>query len=385
MNNKIRLLIADDIKETRELIKQLIEFNSESIEVIGEAENGARAVILADELRPDLILMDINMPELNGLEAATRIVSNNPNSIVIIMSVQSETEYLKQAMFSGAKEYIIKPFDSDILIDTLLKTYDRYHQDVQAIQQVDRPTIKTNFFSFFSTKGGVGKSFVAVNTALVLSGLHKKKTLLIDFDLQFGDIALMMDKAKSKTIYDCVNDGNHAVFEGIEPYLISYNPYLDVLLAPKSPEEAELIQNDAAEILIKALQNRYEYILVDLPISFNDLVLSTLDRSDRVFYVTTMDILSLKNTKTGLGVMKSLNYTDEKIKIVLNRRNESFGIKMIDVEKLFGKKPFMSLVDDEKNACLSINMGVPFYMNPKNKGNKLNKEIIDLSVKMMKE
>jgi pilus assembly protein CpaE len=385
MGKNIRLLIADDIKETRELIRQLIELNSDDIEIIAEAENGARAVLLADQYTPDLILMDINMPELNGLEATAEIIANNPNSVVIIMSVQSETEYLKQAMFSGAKEYIIKPFDSENLISTLYKTYNRYHKEVQIIEQRLEIGNKAKLFSFFSTKGGVGKTFVAVNTALVQSMLLGKKTLLLDLDLQFGDVALMMDKANAKTIYDCINDGEYQQYDSISPYLIRYHSNLDVLLAPKSPEEAESVTLELVEGILESVQNHYDTILVDLPISFNDMVLSILDRSDAVFFTTSMDILALKNTRTGLSVMKSLNYSEGKIKIVINRRNESYGIKMPDVDKIFGRKPYISLVEDDKNACLSVNMGVPFLLNPKNKGNKLYKEILDLSQKILKE
>lgn len=384
MDQKIRLLIADDIEDTRDLIKQLIALSSETIEVVAEASNGLRAVELAEQYKPDLILMDINMPELNGLEATARIIKAVPNSIVIIMSVQSETEYLKQAMFSGAKEYIIKPFDSDTLMGTLIKTYERYHQD-EVLLPAQSTGNQSKLWGFFSTKGGVGKTFLALNTALCQSVLMKKKTLLVDLDLQFGDIALMIDKPNAKTVYDCINDVNYQQFEDVEPYLVHYSPELDILLAPKSPEEAEYLQQDIVEGLLKLVRNHYEIIIVDMPISFSELMLSVLDSCQQIVYVTSIDLLSLKNTRTGLGVMKSLNYSEEKIKVVVNKRNESFGIKMGDVEKLYGKKPFSSLVNDEKGASLSVNMGIPFVTNPKNKGSKLYKELIELNQKLLKE
>ncbi len=384
MEKKIKLMIADDIQETRDVIRQLIDLNSENIEIIAEAQNGAEAVLLARQYKPDLILMDINMPELNGLEATARIVSDNPGSVVIIMSVQSETEYLKQAMFSGAKEYIIKPFDYDTLMGTLLKTYERHHSTTVENVPTEPTGQVAKVFSFFSTKGGVGKSFLALSTALVHSMIYKKKTLLIDFDLQFGDISLMIDRVSAKSLADCVSDGEYKDYDAIASYLIHYNEYLDILIAPKSPEEAESIQSDVPEIILQVLQHHYDTILMDLPISFSDLTLSVLDRSDCILYVSTMDILSLKNTKTGLSVMKSLNYPEDKIKIIINSRNESYGIKMVDVEKLFTRKPFTSIVEDQKGARLSINMGTPYLMNPKNKGSKLYKEIVELSNKMIK-
>jgi pilus assembly protein CpaE len=107
--NKIRVLIADDIEETRNVIKKILNLDKENIEVVGEADNGEEVFKIIPKVKPDVVLMDINMPVLNGLEATEKITMEYPSVMVIIMSVQAESEYLKKAMFHGAKEYIIKP------------------------------------------------------------------------------------------------------------------------------------------------------------------------------------------------------------------------------------------------------------------------------------
>lgn len=124
--SKIRLLIADDIEDTRNVIKKLLSLEKDTFEVVGEAGNGEEVLKLIPRVRPDVVLMDINMPLLNGLEATERITNEFPSVIVIIMSVQAENDYLKKAMFHGAKEYIIKPFNYESLIETIKTTYERY-------------------------------------------------------------------------------------------------------------------------------------------------------------------------------------------------------------------------------------------------------------------
>jgi pilus assembly protein CpaE len=117
--SKIKILIADDIEETRNVIKKILNMEQESFEVVGEASNGEEVLKRIPKVKPDVVLMDINMPVINGLEAAERINNEFPNTIVIIMSVQAGDEYIKKAIFHGVKEYIVKPFNCDELINTI--------------------------------------------------------------------------------------------------------------------------------------------------------------------------------------------------------------------------------------------------------------------------
>ena len=120
---KINVMIVDDSYETRSNIKQLLSF-SRKLKVTTEAASGEEAVILAGELRPDVILMDINMPGMDGIKATEEITLNVPDSIVIIMSVQGETEYVRKAMTAGARDYLCKPFSGDELSETIINVYE---------------------------------------------------------------------------------------------------------------------------------------------------------------------------------------------------------------------------------------------------------------------
>jgi pilus assembly protein CpaE len=120
---KIRLLIVDDIAETRANLRKLLMFD-ESVEVIGEAENGEEAVAKALTLNPDIVLMDINMPVLDGIQATERIAAEQPRIGIIILSVQGEQEYMRKAMAAGARDYLVKPPTGDDLINTIQQVFD---------------------------------------------------------------------------------------------------------------------------------------------------------------------------------------------------------------------------------------------------------------------
>lgn len=372
--NKIRVLIADDIKETRDIIKRIL-LNEEEFEVVGEASNGDETLKLIQKIKPDVVLMDINMPVLNGLEATEKITSLYPNIIVIIMSVQGESEYLKKAMLYGAKEYIIKPFNYDTLVETIKVTYERYKSILSKIT-IEEEKRDGKIITFFSSKGGVGKSVLSVNSAVEFS--KTKKTILIDMDLMFGDISMMVDGANFKTMLDAIDDEQLDSYISFKQYLFKYNENLDILFAPKKPEAAEYIGKESIEKILNLIKNHYDLIIIDTGINFNDNTLYILDNSDYILFVSNMDIVSLKNTKLGLSVMKSLGYDSKKVKIVINSFTTEFGILIKDVEDVFKEKIFSVIPYDDKTVINSINNGKPFMDN-----NKLLKSKIAKAVELL--
>ncbi|MDP4178995.1 MAG: response regulator [Bacillota bacterium] len=382
--DKIKVLIADDVEDTREVIKKILTLESETFEVVGEAGNGEEVVKLIPKAKPDVVLMDINMPIMNGLEATEQISDEFPSVIVIIMSVQGESEYLKKAMLHGAKEYIIKPFSYDVLVETIKTTYEKHKERMQKQHFHEEVIRNAKVITYFSSKGGVGKSVLALNSAVALSKESGKKVLLLDMDLQFGDISMMVNKYNEKTILDLIEDGQLTSYENMKSYLYKYNENLDIIFAPGKPEAAEFISKDSIDKLIKIIQKEYDIIIVDTGINFNDNTLLVLDISETILFVSTMEIAALKNTKLGFGVMKSLGYDNKKVKLVLNRFTCSYGINKKDVEEAFKDNILIMLPDDENTVIPSVNKGQPFCDNTKYFKSKIGKGIQDMCKILLK-
>jgi pilus assembly protein CpaE len=372
---RIRVLVADDIEETRNVIKKILNMEDDFFEIVGEAANGEEVLRSIPKVKPHVVLMDINMPVLNGLEATERISREFPAVIVIIMSVQGENEYLKKAMFHGAKEYIIKPFNYDSLIETIKATYDKNKDRMRVQVPYQQQQHNAKVITFFSSKGGVGKSVLALNTAITLTKTFEKKVLLIDLDLQFGDISMMVNQYNHKTLLDAIDDGQLESYESIRPYLYDYYFKLQMLLGPKKPEAAEYIGKDSIEKIIKIFKNYYDYIIVDTGVNFSDSTLYILDQSETILFVSTMEIVALKNTKLGLGVMQSLGYDKSKVKLVVNRYNTDYGISKGEVEGVFKDGIFAIVPDEEKTVYMSVNQGMPFCTQQKYNKLKVGKAI----------
>lgn len=220
--------------------------------------------------------------------------------------------------------------------------------------------------SFFSSKGGAGTSVIALNTAILMSQKLKKKVLLIDADFEFGDIAAMVDEHDAKTIIDMVDNNHYKDYGEVSNYLYSYNDTMDILFAPRKPEASEFINEQMLKKILDASRGFYDYIIYDLGINFSDKTLFILDHSDLILYLTTMDFLSLKNTKVGLNLMHNLSYTEDKVKLVVNGVNSKHGINLSDVNEAFTEKIFAKIPEDIVQMRRAVNAGKPIAIYKKN-------------------
>ena len=123
-NDVITIMLVDDIPETRENIKKLLAFEPD-FKVVGSFGTGREAVTMAKELRPDIVIMDINMPDMDGIQATSEITKAIPTAAVIMMSVQNDPDYLRKAMLAGARNFLTKPIDTDELYNTIRTVYTR--------------------------------------------------------------------------------------------------------------------------------------------------------------------------------------------------------------------------------------------------------------------
>lgn len=362
MDKKIRVLIADDVEDTRKNIRTLLEFE-DKIEVVGEAADGDEALRFTDELKPDLVLMDINMPKIDGLRATEKINLRHPNIVVVMMSVQGEQEYLRRAMLSGAKDYLVKPFSLETLINTITAAYVKEQERKHFVAEEKRKTVKKKdpkTVTVFSTKGGVGKSTITINTAISLAKETGDNVAILDLDLYFGDISVMLNIAPTKTIVDVIEEIGHLTNDILDEYMIEYMRGVKVLPSPFKPEYAEYILPSHIEKIIDVLKEDYQYIIIDSVAGFSEVMLTALDKSDQIIMLSTMNLATLKNVKLGLDVMASLQYPEEKTKIVVNRVSKHYGITMTDIEEVLNREVNMCIPEDSKTVIQAANKGYPF-------------------------
>jgi pilus assembly protein CpaE len=358
--DQIKLLIVDDTAETRKNLHKLLLFDDQ-ITVVGEAGNGVEAVECAQKLRPDVILMDVNMPVMDGIAATERISVDLPQAAIIILSVQGEQEYLRKAMAAGARDYLIKPPESDDLTRTIHQVYELQQKRKKSLTAGEETVSQPGqIITLFSTKGGVGKSTIAVNLGVALAQITKGKIVIVDLNLQFGDVAMLLDLTPHRTIADMVSETDLLNAATVEGYLMTHASGVRVLPAPLRPEYAEMVNVHQVESVLKLLQEQYDYVIVDTRPVFDDITLTALDHADLILTIATLDVLTIKSLKLGLEVMASLHYESTKLKLVLNQATSEVGVSAHDLEGSLQFPISYRLPSDPKTALAAVNKGIPF-------------------------
>jgi pilus assembly protein CpaE len=393
MADKIRILVVDDIAETRENLAKLIGFESD-MTIVASAEGGQQAVEFAKRDRPDVILMDINMPDMDGITATEIIANTVPESPIIMMSVQGEQDYLRRSMLAGAREFLVKPFSADELVNAIRHVHEiekvkraRYAQ-VAPVSSAQAPSLTSalqpqrgKIITFFSPKGGVGRTTIATNLAVALHQSTGQPVALVDGSLPFGDIAVILNMSpKAKTIADLVGSFDQVDAEVLESVLVPHSTGIKVLLAPPTPEAAELITGANIKRVLETLRQSYAYVVVDTWPSFQEQVLTMLDVADVILTLMTLEITSLKNVRVFMEIAEKLGYDDHKVQLVANRNDSSGGIKASDVEASLARKIPHTIVSDGRALVLAVNRGVPFVIS--HRDSQVAKDIYTLADKL---
>jgi len=382
MADKIRVLIVDDIPETRDHLTKLLGFESD-IEVVATASSGAEALELAGRHQPDVVLMDINMPDMDGITTTEKLSTHVPTTSVVMMSVQGEADYLRRSMLAGAREFLVKPFSSDELTGSIRQVYSREREKasrIVAAAPAPRPEeeVDGQVIAVFSPKGGVGRTTMAVNLAVAAAQDLGKKVCLVDGSFQFGDVGVLLNlNPKNKSIADLVPELEQGEPESLDTFVINHSSGIRVLLAPPSPEMAELITTAGIKRVLDALRRMHDIVIVDCSSYFNDLTLAILDTADVILTMLTLEITSIKNMRLFLEVADQLGYEDGKVRLVLNRADSTLGIRVSDVEQSIGRKVDHTIVSDGRSVVYALNRGIPFFVS--NREAQVSQDVLRLA------
>ncbi|MBK5222403.1 MAG: P-loop NTPase [Acidimicrobiia bacterium] len=299
------------------------------------------------------------------LAAAEELVRAHREVGAVLLSEELSTALLQQALRAGVRDVLGAPVDTGQLVAAVQRVADSLFVPGGSMASSE-PGLPAGdlgrVMTVFSTKGGAGKSVLAVNVAVTLAQRSDRPVVLVDANLQFGDVAVMLKLAPQHTIVDAVGsiqklDGSLlqsllAVHEGSGLY---------VLPAPLEPAFADQIGAEDMIRIIDLLRTFAGHIIIDTPAYFNEVVLGLIETSDDVLLVAGMDIPNIKNVKIGLQTLKLLNTPMEKLHLVLNRANSKVKLEVGEVEKTLGIKA-ESLIPSDIAVPQSVNKGTPVVM-----------------------
>jgi pilus assembly protein CpaE len=356
------LVVDDDLNIQRVLVFTLKQEGYE----VHVASDGQAGVEMAASIQPDLILMDVAMPKLDGYAATQQIRAAEKNGRVpiIMLTAEADVEQRVKGLRAGADDDIVKPFHPLELIARIKALLARSGGG-QDRKTTDKVTLG-RLACFYGAKGGVGTTTIAINTAIALANRMKRKTALIDANLQFGDMRVFLDLSlDSSSIVNAISEPDLDA-ELLRKLIVSHHAGMDLLLAPPNPETADIVaerqRTDPGSLsnILGLMRRAYDYTLVDMAKSIDDFNLQLFDEADVIFVVMTADLSCLKNVRLVLETMDSLGYERNKIQLVLNRSNAYTGINVDNAESALGRKIDYHVINEYRGAISALNSGEPF-------------------------
>jgi pilus assembly protein CpaE len=375
---KIRVMIVDDVSETRENVRKLLQFESD-VDVVGVARTGKEAIQLSQDLNPDVVLMDINMPDMDGISATEAIRAKLPAVQVIILSVQGDQNYMRRAMLAGARDFLTKPPMGDELISAIRRAGAMAQTERSKNAQIQVAPVSGNtnsllgyggpkgkIVTIYSPKGGTGCTTLAVNLAITLNN-EDTRVALVDGNLQFGDVAVFLNEQGKNTIVDLAPRAEELDPEIVEDVMLKHAASgLHVLAAPSRPEYAERVSSSQFAKVLEYLRQMYAYVIVDTATLLTDATLSAIDVSDLIVLVTTQDIPSIKNCRLFLDLSQTLGIERDRILFVMNRYDKRINITPDRVTENLKQEVVSIIPLDEATVTKAVNRGVPFVLDSKN-------------------
>ena len=395
--NEFNVLIVDDQEETRKNVARLLQFEND-INVVGTARTGADAIKQTLALDPDVVLMDINMPDMDGIEATERIQEVAPISQIVILSVQGDTNYMRRAMLAGARDFITKPPKSDELVTVIRRAGALAKKIRQEAQYPMRGTGSLSdprgstfqlsgigkIISVYSPKGGVGTTTIATNLAVTL---HSPETpaIIVDANLQFGDVVVFLNERGRTSIIDLTPHAETLDTELVEDVVLHHSSSgVDIVSAPPHPEDAERVTGAQVVKVLQFLARLYSYVIVDTDSGLSDVTLDTLDACDLLVMVSSQDIPAIINTRMMLTLIGTLGIPKQKIILVMNRFDKQIAITPEKVGQNLGHKVATVLIEDKEVVVPSVNRGVPFMLG-EGKTKEIGKGILELVGKVREQ
>jgi pilus assembly protein CpaE len=309
-----------------------------------------------------------------GLAEFTEVVQGRPEVGTILITEALSTDLLQTALRAGVKDVLAAPVDTEQLATAVDRVADGLAPAPGASDGYggsfdgDDRGEGGKVITVFSTKGGAGKSVVAANLAVVLARRSTKPVVLVDADLQFGDVAVMLKLAPQHTIVDAVGSAERLDAALLQQFLMRHEPSgLLILPAPLEPSFADQISAGEMVRIVELLRTFCEFVVIDTPAYFNEVVLGLIEESDEVLLIAGMDIPNIKNVKIGLQTLRLLNVPMTKLHLVLNRANSKVKLDVSEVERTLQIKA-ESLIPSDISVPQSVNKGTPVVLDAPKSG-----------------
>jgi pilus assembly protein CpaE len=361
MTRNPRVAVVDQDLNSRSDIQKLLA--ATGFVVVGEAGYGIEAVSLARETEPEVVCIAVEEPIVRALQTVEALADMLPHSAIIGYSSQRGDQAMRRAMLAGVKDYISAPVKEEELVNsiyTVLAQEER--RRARALGEAEEPVAAGSVITVFGAKGGIGKTTISTNLATAIMQKTNQSVVLVDLDTRFGDVGILMDIPVERSIADLSGPEEDITREAVQECLYEHNSGVFILPAPIRPTDWRNVHAGHIERIVSILTQTYDYVILDTPGTFNDIVARALELASMVVLVATVDMASLKDTLLAIDMLRSWNFPQEKIKLVINATNEASNVQPQEIKRMLGRDVFWSIPYD-RNISTATQLGMPVVVS----------------------
>lgn len=360
----VRTALVSTDEDFRTLVREVLNGADRAMTIESEitvpvTEIGGERLKELRAVDPELVVLDLGDHPTSAIKFAQFLEEAKPSLTVIAAGPELSEKMLRAAMRAGIADYLPKPVAPEELGKALQRVERRLRADGNGGDRQPGELI-----AVFSAKGGSGSTTVATNMAIEIHRLTGKRTLLVDFDFELGEIALYLDVEPNFTFVDMVNNFHRMDADLLASYIQHHDSGIHLLSAPYQPKKAEPVTGEQIGKILRFLRRHYEYVIVDTSKSLAARTLAVFEQADKVFLVTNADLPSLRNLKRCLPLLHEIvDAGDESIRLVLNRYESGDMISVTEVESALGVEVYRTLRNDYEALSRSINTGRPAVLD----------------------
>jgi pilus assembly protein CpaE len=315
---------------------------------------------------PSVVVVCPSVDAADGIALAASLRKRDSDTATLLVTPHPDAGLLRAALKAGVRDVLTEDDGPKAIAAAVLEADEavvrrRAVEEGRGAEVAASPRRGT-VVTVFSTKGGVGKSVLATNLSVALAHDLKKSTILIDLDLQFGDVSVMLQLPPERTIFDAAQAFDRLDAEMLSGFLVKHDSGLLALLAPVRPEEAESVTTSRIAQIIALTRTLADFVVVDTPAALSEVVLTALEQSDLVLAVATLDVPSVKNTKVSLQKLHQLGFDGSMVRLVLNRADSKVWLEPHEIEKAIADR-IVARIPSDRLVPRSVNKGVPVVLD----------------------
>jgi pilus assembly protein CpaE len=357
MARNLSTLIVDPNAESRLDVSRTL--TAVGLDICGHATYGTEATYLAAEYRPNVITLSLEDPPVRGLATLEALQQQMPDTPVLVYSTSMDAQLMRQAMRAGARDFLGKPLRESELRDAINTMLSQEEQrQLARWSEQSASAARGTVFTIAGAKGGIGKTAMATNLALAIRQLTGQEVALVDGDAQFGDVGVMLDMDVERSVADLARDEQEIDRHVIQRYLKRHGSGVNVLLAASEPDDWRAVQPEHISGLARSLAETHEYVIIDTPGVMNETVAASLNEAAIVFLMTSLDVSSVKDTKTALRILQSWAMPQHRIRLVINDNTRAAAVSASDVERACGMTA-TQIIPNDSNVGISVQTGTP--------------------------